>query len=105
MRTLTLASTQDGSPIAGPPNADPEMVLVPVAYQYDSGASPAAAAQLRARGNKADGGNALISALLRMPALYSLISCSRRMSACPQCWASSRSTWRYTQRNGSGPRQ
>ena len=36
---------------------------------------------------------------------YSLRSCSRRMSACPQCWASSRSMWRYTQRSGSGPRR
>jgi hypothetical protein len=39
------------------------------------------------------------------PARYPLRICSLRMSACPQCWASSRSTWRYTQRNGSGPRQ
>jgi rhodanese-related sulfurtransferase len=36
---------------------------------------------------------------------YSLMSCSRRMSASPQCCASSRSTWRYTQRSGSGPRR
>jgi hypothetical protein len=41
----------------------------------------------------------------RTPARYSLRICSLRMSACPQCWASSRSTWRYTQRSGSGPRQ
>jgi hypothetical protein len=39
------------------------------------------------------------------PARYPLRICSLRMSACPQCWASSRSTWRYTQRSGSGPRQ
>jgi uncharacterized protein YndB with AHSA1/START domain len=38
-------------------------------------------------------------------ARYSLRICSLRMSACPPCWASSRSTWRYTQRSGSGPRQ
>jgi hypothetical protein len=41
----------------------------------------------------------------RHPARYPLRICSLRMSACPQCWASSRSTWKYTQRSGSGPRQ
>jgi hypothetical protein len=28
-----------------------------------------------------------------------------RMSACPPCWPSSRSTWRYAQRSGSVPRR
>ena len=41
----------------------------------------------------------------RTPGHYPLRICSLRMSACPPCWASSRSTWRYTQRSGSGPRQ
>src|SRR5215472_1276476 len=36
---------------------------------------------------------------------YPSVICSRRMSACPQCCASSRSTCRYTQRSGSGPRR
>jgi hypothetical protein len=39
------------------------------------------------------------------PERYPLRICSLKMSACPQCWASSRSTCRYTQRSGSGPRQ
>jgi len=46
-----------------------------------------------------------ISAVSGHSARYLLRICSLRMSACPQCWASSRSTWRYTQRSGSGPRQ
>ena len=40
-----------------------------------------------------------------LPVRYPPRICSRRMSACPPCWASSRSTWRYTQRSGSGPRR
>ncbi len=32
-------------------------------------------------------------------------SCSRRMSACPQCWASSRKTWRRIQRSVRLPRR
>ncbi len=48
---------------------------------------------------------ARIAARAVASAHYSLISCSRRMSACPQCCASSRSMCRYTQRSGSGPRR
>ncbi|MGC5020708.1 CU044_5270 family protein [Micromonospora sp. DT47] len=45
------ASTQDASKIVSPPGAQPGMVLVPVAYQFDSNAY-AAGAQLRALASK-----------------------------------------------------
>jgi hypothetical protein len=35
-----------------------------------------------------------LSGMSGHPARYPLRICSLRMSACPQCWASSRSTWR-----------
>ena len=56
-----------------------------------------------ADGTQASAGDLILC--IRNDGRYPLRICSLKMSACPQCWASSRSTWRYTQRSGSGPRQ